>query len=143
MERIAVMEATERYNLDEISDHWRALAPLLSVPNSEAEYDQLVSFLDSLIDTVGDDENHPLASLMDTVGALIEIYDNEHYPFSEGDPINALKYLMEINELTESGLPEIGTAEEVSDILNHKRELTIHQVHVLGKRFQVTSETFV
>ena len=115
----------------------------LVAPQSEAEYDELIFVLDNLVDTVGDDENHPLASLMDTVGALIEIYDNEHHPFSEGDPINALKYLMEINELTESDLPEIGTAEEVSDTLDHKLELTVHQIHVLGKRFQLTPETFV
>ncbi len=71
------------YNLKEISGQWQALAPLLSVPGTEAEYNHLVNFLDYLTDTVGDDESHPLASLMDTVGTLIESYENEHHPFSQ------------------------------------------------------------
>ena len=42
--------------------------------------ERLVDVLDELIDIVGEDENHPLASLMDVVGALIEKYEDEHVP---------------------------------------------------------------
>jgi hypothetical protein len=31
-------------------------------------------------DEVGEDENHPLASLMDVLGVLIEKYEDEHVP---------------------------------------------------------------
>jgi len=33
-----------------------------------------------LIDEVGEDETHPLASLMEIIGVLIEKYENEHIP---------------------------------------------------------------
>jgi hypothetical protein len=33
--------------------------------------------LDRLTDKVGEDENHPLASLMDVLGVLIQKYENE------------------------------------------------------------------
>ena len=36
--------------------------------------------LDSLIDEVGENESHPLASLMEIVGVLIEKYEDEHVP---------------------------------------------------------------
>jgi HTH-type transcriptional regulator/antitoxin HigA len=36
--------------------------------------------LDTLIDAVGEDETHPLASLMEIVGVLIERYEEEHVP---------------------------------------------------------------
>jgi HTH-type transcriptional regulator/antitoxin HigA len=36
--------------------------------------------LDLLIDVVGEDEAHPLASLMEVVGVLIERYEDEHVP---------------------------------------------------------------
>ena len=42
--------------------------------------ERLVGALDELIDIVGEDENHPMASLMDVVGALIEKYEDEHVP---------------------------------------------------------------
>ena len=57
---------------------WSFLADQIYVRHSEEEYRQLVSLLDSLIDEVGENELHPLASLMEIVGVLIEEYENEH-----------------------------------------------------------------
>ncbi len=45
---------------------------------TKKEYEEAVRLLDNLIDTVGEDENHPLASLMEIVGFLIEKYEDEH-----------------------------------------------------------------
>ena len=42
--------------------------------------EQFVALLDSMIDEVGEDESHPLASLMEVVGVLIEKYEDEHVP---------------------------------------------------------------
>ncbi|VXD15300.1 hypothetical protein [Planktothrix paucivesiculata] len=39
-----------------------------------------MEWLDQLIDEVGENEEHPLASLMDILGILIEHYENEHIP---------------------------------------------------------------
>ena len=47
---------------------------------NDSEYSEAVRLLDSLIDTVGEDENHPLASLMEILGLLIEKYEDEHVP---------------------------------------------------------------
>ncbi|MBE9234444.1 hypothetical protein IQ231_23090, partial [Cuspidothrix issatschenkoi LEGE 03284] len=44
------------------------------------EYEHLVNILDTLIDQIGEDETHPLASLMEVIGVLIENYENEHIP---------------------------------------------------------------
>ena len=56
------------------------LAPIVFVPHAEGEYQQLVALLDDLIDVVGENENHPLASLMEVIGVLIEKYEAEHVP---------------------------------------------------------------
>ncbi|MCE2393685.1 hypothetical protein J4G02_03640 [Candidatus Poribacteria bacterium] len=61
-------------------DVWPRLAPVVFVPHAESEYQQLVAMLDNLIDVVGEDENHPLASLMEVIGVLIEKYEDEHVP---------------------------------------------------------------
>ena len=42
------------------------------------EYYRIVALLDHLIDEVGEDEDHPLASLMEVLGVLIERYEAEH-----------------------------------------------------------------
>ncbi len=59
---------------------WPALAPLIFVPHTESEYQRLVRLLDALIDIVGEDESHPLASLMEVIGVLIEKYEDEQVP---------------------------------------------------------------
>jgi HTH-type transcriptional regulator/antitoxin HigA len=130
------------YNLGEIAEKWQPLAPLLSVPHTDAEYDNLATFLDHLIDAVGNDEGHPLAPLMDTVGVLIETYDEEHYPFSEGDPIDALKNLMEEYSLKQRDLSELGSQGVVSEILSGKRAMNVRQIRVLCKRFGLSPSTF-
>ena len=50
------------------------------MPHTEAEYQRLVALLDELIDRVGEDEVHPLASLMEIIGTLNERYEEEHVP---------------------------------------------------------------
>ena len=59
---------------------WQPLATYLVVPRNEAQYQKLVSWLDTLVDEVGEDETHPLASLMDVLGVLIERYEDEFVP---------------------------------------------------------------
>lgn len=59
---------------------WNALVGLVYVPHTEKEYHQLVVLLDALIDEVGENETHPLASLMEVIGVLIERYEDEHVP---------------------------------------------------------------
>ena len=49
----------------------------LRVPHNDREYRQLVEQLDRLVDEVGEDENHPLASMMEVLGVLIEKYEDE------------------------------------------------------------------
>ena len=51
---------------------------MLSYPHTASEYRKLVTWLDALIDLVGEDESHPLASMMEVIGALIEQYEDEH-----------------------------------------------------------------
>ena len=63
-----------------VQETWPKLAPVVFVPHTDSEYWQLVGILDELIDVVGEDENHPLASLMDVIGVLVEKYEDEHVP---------------------------------------------------------------
>jgi HTH-type transcriptional regulator/antitoxin HigA len=67
-------------NLEQTINAWSSIAENVFVPHTEQEYEHLVDILDSLIDQVGEDENHLLASLMEVIGVLIENYENEHIP---------------------------------------------------------------
>lgn len=70
----------QNLDLNKTADAWGPLSRTLIVPHTESEYHQLVELLDTLIDQVGEDESHPLASFMEVVGILIEKYEDEHVP---------------------------------------------------------------
>ena len=64
--------------LQKTQDAWSSISGILYVPQTEEQYTHLVRLLDELIDEIGENENHPLASLMEVVGVLIEKYEAEH-----------------------------------------------------------------
>jgi HTH-type transcriptional regulator / antitoxin HigA len=70
----------QELDISKAANAWSALAGNVFVPHTEAEYERIVSLLDSLIDEVGEDEAHPLASLIEVLGVLIERYEAEHVP---------------------------------------------------------------
>jgi HTH-type transcriptional regulator/antitoxin HigA len=122
--------------------NWQPLAPLLSVPYTEEDYNNRVELLNQLIDEVGDNEQHPLASLLDIVGILVANYEQEHYILPEASPQEVLAYLLEEHQLKQSQLPEVGSQGVVSEILSGKRQLNKRQIQALAKRFGVSPEVF-
>jgi HTH-type transcriptional regulator / antitoxin HigA len=126
----------------ELQQHWTAISPLLSLRN-EQEYDQAVERLNRLLDEVGTDEQHPLYTLLDTLGTLIHAYEEEHHPIPECSGVDVLRFLMEEHDLTQSDLPEIGSQGVVSEILRGKRELNVRQIRALAKRFHVSPGVFI
>ena len=61
-------------------DLWPVLNPVVFVPHDENEYQRLVAIMDDLIDVVGENEDHPLASMIEVIGVLIEKYEEERVP---------------------------------------------------------------
>lgn len=67
-------------NVNKTANAWSSLVDTIFVPHTEEECRRLVALLDDLVDEVGEDETHPLASLMEIIGVLIEKYEDEHVP---------------------------------------------------------------
>jgi HTH-type transcriptional regulator/antitoxin HigA len=70
----------QNVDINKTATAWSGLAGKVFVPHTEEEYSRLVALLDGLIDEVGEDESHSLASLMEIIGVLIENYEAEHVP---------------------------------------------------------------
>lgn len=134
---------TMEHQLENIANVWPSIKNIFSVPHSKSKYDNLVSLLDSLIDEVGENESHPLASLMETIGNLIENYENANLAQLQGTPVEAIRYLMAEHNLKQADLPEIGSQGVVSAILKGKRTLNIRQIKALSARFHVSPLVFI
>ena len=127
---------------EELQVHWMNIAPLLTIRN-EREYNAAVKRLNELLDEIGDNEKHPLYSLLDTLGTLVHTYEEEHYLISDVTGIDALRFLMDEHSMTQSDLSDVGSQGVISEILNGKRELNVRQVRLLAKKFKVSSAVFV
>ena len=127
---------------EDILTHWRIVQPLFSIRDEDA-YDRAIVTLNALIDEVGNDEQHPLYELLDTLGTVIHAYEEKHHPIPECSGVEVLKLLMEEHQLESTDLPELGPPDIVLEILNEKRELTVTHIHALAEVFQVSPAVFV
>lgn len=125
-----------------VQSHWATIGPLLTIHN-EREYDLAVKRLNSLLDEIGTNERHPLYGLLDTLGTLIEVYEERHYPMPECSGADMLRFFMEEHGLTQTDLPEIGSQGVVSEVLKGKRELNVRQIRALAQRFHVSPAAFI
>jgi len=129
--------------LEQAAAHWPYLAPLLTAPENEDDYDTLVRELDDLLDLMGDDAHHPLRALAAQMGDLIAAYDARHYPIAPAPGHEVLRSLMLEHKLTQAELPEVGAQSVVSSILNGKRQLNLRQIRALSQRFNVPADVFL
>ena len=126
----------------ELQAHWTRVYPLLSI-RSEVEYAAAVVRLNDLLDEVGTDERHPLYGLLDTLGTLINSYEQQHHPMPAVSGAEMVRFFMEELDLTQGELPEIGSQGVVSEILSGKRELNVRQIRALASRFHVSPAVFI
>jgi len=129
--------------LENISKVWPSIKSVFSVPHSEKDYLALVKTLDNLVDEVGNNQKHKLAPAMETIGKLIQNYEDQVYSIKKSTPINTLKFLMDEHGLKQTDLQEIGSQGVVSEILSGKRELNLDQIKKISKKFHVSPLVFI
>ena len=127
---------------EEIETHWESISSLFTF-RDEREYDASVTRMNELLDEIGTDETHSLYDLLDTLGTLVQVYDDEHYSVPDAKGIDVLDFLMDEHDLNQSDLPEVGSQGVVSEILNGKRELNIRQIRALAERFCISPAVFI
>jgi len=96
-----------------------------------------------LLREVGDDERHPLYWLLDTLGTLVHVYEEEHVPIPEASGPEALEYLMEEHGIGTEDLPELGGSKAVRAILAQEKELHLGEIRALAERFGVSPAVFI
>jgi HTH-type transcriptional regulator/antitoxin HigA len=75
---------------------------------------------------------------------VIEKYEAEQFPIPKLNPIEAIKYKMEENNLSQKDLVRyLGTKSRVSEVLNGKKPLTLRMIKNLHKEFGISAETLL
>ncbi|WP_199289063.1 transcriptional regulator [Pseudanabaena sp. FACHB-1998] len=127
---------------EDVRMSWGVIRPLFSIRN-ESDYDRAIERLNGLIDEVGTDEQSPLYELLDTLGIVLHTYEEKHYSIPDSNGVEMMQFLMEEHQLGLADLPEVGTPEMISAIINGQQDLSVKQLKSLSKRFQVSPEIFI
>jgi HTH-type transcriptional regulator/antitoxin HigA len=81
---------------------------------------------------------------LELLAFLIEKYDAEHSKIEIPDPIEAIKFRMEQQNLKNSDLvPFIGSKSKVSEVLNRKRALSLSMIRKLNHGLGIPAEVLI
>ena len=81
---------------------------------------------------------------LDVLMLLVEKYEEEHFSIPASDPIEAIKFLMEQNDLTRKDLePYIGARGRVSEVLSKRRGLTLPMIKRLHQGLKIPYESLI
>ena len=111
--------------------------------HTEADYAWARTTIDALLDEIGDDENHPLADVLDYLADQVRDYEDEHVAIPEAEPREVLRFLMEQHGLKQEDLGDCAPQGRISDILNGKRAISKEIAKRLAERFHVHAELFL
>jgi HTH-type transcriptional regulator / antitoxin HigA len=134
-------------NLAALIPAWEGLrksAPFFGPIRNEGDYARMNALMEALLKEIGDDEDHPLADLLDMVSTFVADYEDAQVDDLDAEPREVLKYLMEEHGLTQTDLRrEVGTQGVVSEILAGRRLINARQAKALAKRFGISPAVFL
>jgi len=140
------MQSTQtNFDIRAIQSSWATFESMahLRPIRDEAGYDQMVALMNSLLDVVGDDEDHELSVLLELLGDVVSKYEREHYAIEAADPKDSLRFLIEARGLNQDDLSTIVPQSNLSAILAGKRKISATLAGKFGKFFGVSPALFV
>jgi HTH-type transcriptional regulator/antitoxin HigA len=131
-------------NLDS-RKYGRLLARALPVViQTEQEYDRIDAEIGRLLKKGHRNLSPEELALLELMTKLIEDYDAQHCLFPKSQPHEALRALMEQNDLTQTDLlPIFKSRGYISEVLSGKRAISKRIAKALGERFSVSAELFI
>jgi len=108
---------------------------------TESDYQEALKEIKKLWDATPDT---PEGDRLEIVMALVESYENNHYPIDPPDPVEAIKFRMEQQGLKQNDLAEyLGGKSRVSEILHKKRHLTVNMIRKLHNGLGIPLESLL
>jgi HTH-type transcriptional regulator/antitoxin HigA len=108
---------------------------------NENDYKEALVQIETLMNA---QEHTSEGDLLDVLVTLVEAYEHKVYPIDLPDPVEAIKFYMEQNEMTPKDLePVIGRINRVYEVLNYTRPLTLKMIRNLYGQFGIPAESLI
>ena len=111
--------------------------------HNEADYARATATIEVLLNAIGDDEEHPLAEVLDYLAEQVRAYEEEHSAIPAAEPREVLRLLMEQHGLKQEDLGECAPQGRISEILSGSREISKEQAKRFAQRFRVHADLFL
>lgn len=111
--------------------------------HTKKQYTQALETVHVLLDAIGDDEDHPLADVLDYLADQVKAYEDEHTSISKAEPHDLLRFLMEQHSLRQEDLSDCAPQSRISEILSGKRAISKEIAKRLAKRFHLHADVFL
>lgn len=124
---------------------WMPFKELVGVTSvrTKADYERASAIIAVLLDEIGDDEEHPLADVLDYFADQVKAYEDEHYPIPESKPHEILRFLMDQHGIKQEDLADCASQGRISEILSGKRAISKEVAKKLAHRFHVSADLFI
>ena len=110
----------------------------IKIIKSEKELDAALVRMGKLME-LNPTENSKEAEEIKLLGLIIKDYEEAHYPTPPSDPIEAIKFMMEQNDLRPSDMKNIfGTTSRYYEVINRKRALSLNMMKGLHVQLHVS-----
>jgi HTH-type transcriptional regulator/antitoxin HigA len=128
-----------------ILEAWLPFKKLIGVTavRTEDDYAQACATMNALLDEVGDNEQHPLAEVLDYLADQVKSYEDDNFHIPEAAPHEVLRFLMEQHSLKQDDLAGCASQSRISDILNGKRSISKEIAKRLALHFHVRADLFL
>lgn len=142
---MTLQTANPQINVKALQASWQAFDAMVHLRpvHDELAYDNMLALVNSLLEVTGDDEAHPLSSLLELAGDLVSRYEQEHHAIEPASPKDALRFLMEARGLKQEDLSAVVPQSNLSAILAGKRKISATMAGKLGKFFGISPAVFV
>ena len=137
--------AQTQFDIRAIQSSWVAFDSMVHLRpiHDQAGYNQMVALMNSLLDVVGEDEDHALSGLLELVGDVVSKYEREHFAIEPAPPRDSLRFLIAARGFTQEDLSAIVPQSNLSSILAGKRKISATLAGKLGKFFGVSPALFI
>lgn len=139
------MTHTTEYIIDTYAAMELAALRLLSPITSETAHETALAAIDSIMERMGQDENHPLRPLFDVLIERVEAYEVTHHALPDVAPHERLAYLMDTHGLTQTALAEATGIPQsnLSAVLRGSRDFSKGMAGKLASHFGLTVAVFL
>lgn len=89
-------------------------------------------------------EGTPESDEADLLALVIEKYEDKHFPIPEPHPLDAIRFMMEQNGISEGDLGVIiNSRSRVSEIFRGTRKLTLNHIRAINKKLFVPADILI